>query len=323
MALSLRQIEAFRAVMIAGSISGAAQLLFVSQPAVSRLLSQTERRLGFALFERIKGRLRATPEAKKLFREVQSVYAGIQRVNDMAAELADHRQGVLNIVSSTSVGQMFIPQAIATFRKSHPGVRINFMIMSYAHLLERLLHHQADLGLITSPMEHPNLTAERLSGNRLVCLLPTGHPLERRQVVRLQDLTGEPLITYGRGTPFGDLIEQLYKSQGLPLEAVVEVGSPHSARTLVQLGTGIALVDEFSVKGEAERLSMRPLADSPVVQISLVWHGMEPISQLTRAFVDVLRELVLRLELDSQQLAGPDQVAKKVPVRRQRAAAPA
>src|SRR3954467_10843068 len=112
MALNLRQIEVFRAVMCTGSLRGAAQLLFRPQPAVSRLLSQTETRLGFALFERIKGRLHATPEAKKLFREVQSVYAGIQRVNAMAEDLADNRHGALNIVSSTSVGQMFIPQAI-------------------------------------------------------------------------------------------------------------------------------------------------------------------------------------------------------------------
>lgn len=296
MGLNLRQIEVFRAVMITGSISGGAQLLFVSQPAVSRLLSQTENRLGFALFERIKGRLRATPEAKKLFREVQSVYAGIQRVNAMAKELADNRQGILNIVSSTSVGQMFIPQAIATFRESNPGVKINFMIMSYAHLLERLLDHQADLGVITSPMEHPNLTVERLSENRLVCLFPRGHPLEARQVVQLKDLCAWPLITYDKGTPFGALIEQLYEGQELPLDPVVEVGSPHSASALVQLGTGIALVDEFSVKNTGDQLSMRPLADSPVVQINLVYHGLEPMSQLTRAFVDVLRDLVSRLE---------------------------
>ena len=141
MALNFRQIEFFRAGMITGSISGAAQLLFVSRPAVSRLLSQTETRLGFALFERIKGRLHATPEARKLFGEVQSVYAGIQRVSAIAEGLADNRQGLLNVVCSTSVGQLFIPQAIATFRQAYPGVRISFMIMSYAHLLERLLDH--------------------------------------------------------------------------------------------------------------------------------------------------------------------------------------
>src|SRR3546814_17260281 len=70
MSLNLRQIEVFRAVMSTGSISGASKVLHVSQPAVSRLLSYTETRVGFPLFERIKGRLYATPEAKRLFREV-------------------------------------------------------------------------------------------------------------------------------------------------------------------------------------------------------------------------------------------------------------
>jgi DNA-binding transcriptional LysR family regulator len=295
MSLSLRQIEVFHAIMVAGSISGAAQLLCVSQPAVSRLLSQTENRIGFALFERIKGRLRATPEAKKLFREVQSVYSGIQRVNAIAQELAGNRQGALNIVSSTSVGQMFIPNAIATFRQAYPGVKINFMILSYAHLLERLLDHQADIGVITSPMEHPNLTIERLSENRLVALFPRGHPLEALDVVRLQDLQPHPLITYDRGTPFGALIEQLYESQGLTLNPIMEVGSPHSANALVQLGTGIALVDEFSVKGVTDQLAVRPLVDSPEVQINLVYYGLEPVSQTTRAFIEVLRERVRKV----------------------------
>ena len=286
MALNLRQIEVFRAVMITGSISGAAQLLFVSQPAVSRLLSQTETRIGFALFERIKGRLHATPEAKKLFREVQSVYAGVQRVNAMVEDLADNRQGVLNIVCSTSVGQMFIPQAIATFRESYPGVKLNFMIMSYAHLLERLLDHQADLGVVTSPMEHPNLTVAPLSQNRLVCLFPRGHTLESLDVVTLEDLAPYQMITY--------------QEKGLPLEPIVEVGSPHSASALVQLGAGIALVDEFSVKWAPGKMSMRPLADSPVVQTNLVYFGLEPMSLLTRAFVDVLRDLVHQLDMGGE-----------------------
>lgn len=292
MALNLRQIEVFRAVMVTGSISGAAQLLHVSQPAVSRLLSQTEMRIGFALFERIKGRLHATPEAKKLFREVQSLYVGIQRVNALAQDLAENRQGVLNIVSSTSVGQMFLPRAIATIRENHPGVKVNFMIMSYAHLLERLLDHQADLGVITSPMEHPNLTVTPLCENRLVCLLPRDHALCDRETIALVDLAPYPLITYDKGTPFGAMVEQMYEDEKQPLDAVVEVGSPHSASALVQLGAGIALVDEFSVKWSAGGLVVRSLQSSPVLQTNLVRFGLQPPSQLMRAFVEVLRELV-------------------------------
>lgn len=92
MKLNLRQIEVFRAVMITGSIRGASELLFVSQPAVSRLLSHMEQRIGFALFERIRGRLYATLEARKLFHEVEAVYAGVQRVNDMARDLFEHQR---------------------------------------------------------------------------------------------------------------------------------------------------------------------------------------------------------------------------------------
>ena len=97
MSFNLRQIEVFRAVMITGSIRGASQLLFVSQPAVSQLLSHTEARVGFPLFERIRGRLFATPEAKKLFHEVELVYAGVKRVNELARELHDHQEGILNL----------------------------------------------------------------------------------------------------------------------------------------------------------------------------------------------------------------------------------
>ena len=91
MALNLRQIEVFRAVMITGSIRGASELLFVSQPAVSRLLAHTELRVGFALFQRVKGRLYATPEAKKLFREVESVYACLLYTSPSPRDLSTSR----------------------------------------------------------------------------------------------------------------------------------------------------------------------------------------------------------------------------------------
>lgn len=84
MKLNLRQIEVFRAIMLSGSISGASKLLFVSQPAVSRLIAYTEQRLGLMLFERIKGRLYPTPEARRLFVEVTALYQNVQRVNEVA-----------------------------------------------------------------------------------------------------------------------------------------------------------------------------------------------------------------------------------------------
>ena len=93
MRFNLRQIEVFRAVMVTGSISGAARLLAVSQPAISRLLAYTEDRLGLKLFERIKGRVQPTPEARRLFAEVDQVHQGVLRVNNLAQELRERGTG--------------------------------------------------------------------------------------------------------------------------------------------------------------------------------------------------------------------------------------
>ncbi|MFO6419439.1 LysR family transcriptional regulator [Hylemonella sp. W303a] len=293
MSMNLRQIEVFRAVMITGSISGASQLLFVSQPAVSRLLSHTESRVGFALFERIKGRLYATPEAKKLFREVEQVYAGVLRVNELARELGEHREGILNVVSSPSVGQMVIPQAMATFRHSHPQVKLGFQFLGYAPLVERLLNHQADLGVTILPVEHPNLDTTPLGSARLVCICPYNHPLSRRAILGADDLLAFPLVAYDRGSPFGVLVTGWFEARGQGYRTAIEVGSPQNACALVQAGAGIALVDEFSVRSwPASQLVVRPLQEAPALHANLVHSRFEPLSQIAQTFVSVLRELM-------------------------------
>ncbi|MDB5820189.1 MAG: LysR family transcriptional regulator [Rhizobacter sp.] len=294
MSLNLRQIEVFRAVMITGSISGASQLLFVSQPAISRLLSHTEGRVGFALFERIKGRLYATPEAKKLFREVEHVYGGVQRVNELARDLKENREGILNIVSSPSVGQMVIPQAVAGFRALHPGVKVTFQYMGYAPLVERVLNHQADIAVTILPVDHPNLDVSPLGSGRLVCICPYDHPLSRRATLSVADLLPYPLVSYDRGTAFGKMVDALFEAAGETVRAAVEVGSPQNACSLVQAGAGIALVDEFSVRSwPANQLVVRQVQGTPVLQARLVHLRFEPMSQLSQSFVRVLRQLMV------------------------------
>ena len=104
MKLNLRQIEMFRAIMITGSVSGAARMLSVSQPAISRLLAYTEDRLKMRLFERVKGRVQPTPEARRLFAEVEDVHRGVLRINDLAQELQRRGTGALNFSSIGRIG---------------------------------------------------------------------------------------------------------------------------------------------------------------------------------------------------------------------------
>lgn len=294
MSLNLRQIEVFRAVMSTGSISGASKVLHVSQPAVSRLLSYTETRVGFPLFERIKGRLYATPEAKRLFREVDHVYLGVQRVNEVAHSLAERRQGVLHVVSSPSIGHVLIPQAIAGLCARYTDARVTFNFLNYAPLQDRLLNHQADIGIISTPIEHPNLETKPLGQSRIVCVCPEDHPLaQRKGPLTLADLRPYPLISYDRESPYGRMVASMYDAAGEPLRATIEVGSPQSACALSQAGGGIALIDEFSLHNWPNgHLVACAVADAPVMTANLAFLRFEPLSQLAQGFVDILRKLM-------------------------------
>jgi DNA-binding transcriptional LysR family regulator len=279
--------------MTTGSISGAARLLIVSQPAVSRLLSYTESRVGFTLFERVKGRLYPTQEAKKLFREVEQVYLGVQKVNSLAHELAERSEGAVHIVSSQSIGQMLIPRAITRFRQSHPNVKCRFENLNYIQLRESLVSQRADLGVVILPMDHPNLHVTPLCSGRLVCICPYNHPLTRRSTLLLSDLLPFPLISYDRETPFGAMVAHMYEQAELPMRVDIEVGSPQNACALVQTGAGVALVDEFSVRSWPQsQLVVRSVSNACTVVANLVHSRFEPLSGPAQAFASGLRDLM-------------------------------
>jgi DNA-binding transcriptional LysR family regulator len=177
---------------------------------------------------------------------------------------------------------------------------MTFQCLGYSYLKERLLSHRADLGIIISPMEHPTLEVTPLCQNRLVCILPHNHELTTRATLTLADLRAYPLISYERDTPFGVMVTEMYKAAGEPLEAAIEVGSPQNAGSLVHMGAGVALVDEFSVRSwsGSSQLVVRPVANAPMLNVNLVHMRFEPLSQLTQAFIAQLKKIVKQQSTD-------------------------
>ncbi|WP_087724341.1 LysR family transcriptional regulator [Pandoraea sp. PE-S2T-3] len=292
MKLNLRQIEVFRAIMLSGSISGASKLLFVSQPAVSRLISYTEQRLGFTLFERIKGRLYPTPEARRLFTEVTTLYQSVQRVNEVAENLAENRDGQLRLSCSPSLGQSLLPRAIAAFRRRYPEVRVVLQTLIPSVMLQSLLSQQVELGVAYMPVDHPSLATIPLYENKIVAALPSDHPLSTRESVTMAELAKEPLIGYSPDIPFGMLTRNMFGGPDQQPEPVVEVQQAHVACALVQASAGVALVDEMTVKGPVwTDVVTVPIVDTVNVPVNVFHLQLEPMSRLAQEFVRVLRAL--------------------------------
>ncbi|TMS57876.1 LysR family transcriptional regulator [Imbroritus primus] len=293
MKLNLRQIEVFRAVMLTGSVVGASKLLYVSQPAISRLIAHTEQRLGFELFLRTKGRLYPTPEARRLLSEVNVVYEGVERVNEVADDLAANRTGSLRISCSPNVAQTALPRAVAQFREAHPDVRVVVRSQIPSNMLQVLLSGQVDLAVSNMPIVHPNLTSQLLVKNPIVALIPEGHRLSTRAWVRPDELVGEDLIGYREHVPFGLLIHEIFAAMGEQPEMQMEVDQAQIARAMAQVGAGIALVDALTVFGETTTGCVAvPVRTKVNASVQIFHLQTEALSRLAQAFVGMLEGVI-------------------------------
>lgn len=292
--LNLRQIEVFHSIMIAGSLSGAARLLCVSQPAISRVLATAEGRLRMPLFVRARGRLQPTPEALRLFSEVEAIIDGVGRFNALAADLAEGRQAELSLVCSPSYAEWLMPVAIRRFRARYPEVRIKYRPLSFDSLLPHILLGHADLAISSMPPPSNANTASRAIGHSLVqCAVPGKHPLALADSIGPRDIVGQTFIGYGATTPFGKLTADFFATEGLAVRPDIEIRSTPEAIGLVRAGVGVALIEAFGARRpQLDGILLKPLRPDlshPIYQIHLT---ARPLSAMAKEFLTTVRRLL-------------------------------
>ncbi|MDN4589677.1 LysR family transcriptional regulator [Xenophilus aerolatus] len=246
--MRLRHIEVFNAVMLTGSVSAAARLINVTQPAVSRTLQHAELQLGFALFRRAKGRLTPTAEAQALYPHIERLFAQLDEVQRLAANLrqADDATQELRILAVMALTHEVLPRALVAFRRKHPKVAIHVEALHTPQIVSALLLREADIGFAFSPVVPPGLTHETLADSRMVCVAPKGllpPAVVRTGAVDLAALGDVPVIALDARDPVGLSLSQACRDAGVGLQAVVTVQTYHAALAMAQHGLGIALID--------------------------------------------------------------------------------
>jgi len=283
--MNLRQIEVFRAVMVTSSITGAAALLHVSQPGISRLVRHVELGLGVPLFERRKGRLLPTPEARALYAEIEKVYRGVKSVQDFAAGLKTGGTAVLRVATSPSTGLELVPQAMAKLAEAHPAAKLSLEIVSVAEMTNLLLAEHIDAAISTLHIDHPLLDLRPIGEWRLVCVFPAAHPLQASRRITVRDVLRYRLVSFHNETAQGRIIGDWFARLGLERRIPVEVRSGHAACALVASGAGVAFVDDLTARAyRAGGLVTRQLPQSPVFTIYAVTSHARPASVLAKQF---------------------------------------
>jgi DNA-binding transcriptional LysR family regulator len=255
-----RMMEAFNAVMEAGSVSAAARCLGVSQPAVSRLLKQFEDELGFALFHRAKGKLTPTPEAHRLSIDVGNALDGIDRVRRSAEDVRRHGVGQLRLGVTPMLYDAVLRHLLPGFLGEHPQLVLTMETGLTDMMVDWLLRDQVDLAFASMLENHPGLETIPLIETHSVVLMPPGHALTAKRSIGVEDLAGMPLITMTRRYPSRHRIEQMFRRAGVPMRLRAETNLSGTICDLVRMGHGVAILNGLSWGGGSSGdLEARPL----------------------------------------------------------------
>ncbi|MGE8944015.1 LysR family transcriptional regulator [Leptospira interrogans] len=267
--LSHRQMEMLSAIMRHGSMTSAAQVLGLSQPALSRQLKRAEDRLGYPLFNRVRGRLEPTIETRILYREIARLERDIHGLQSLAAELAVGGAGLLRIGASSSLSATVLPGAIQRFRKLCPGVKIVAHARPVAQLEELVVAREIDIGMALSPVKAPNAAVHLEAPVEMVCICGIDHPLAVLDIVRPQDINPFELVSYGSDTYFGAMLDTAFQSEGLTRRIDVEVWSAMLTVPLVIESGAVAIIDSLLARQIEGRVAVRPFAPTVAVPFSL------------------------------------------------------
>ncbi|CAN5497837.1 LysR substrate-binding domain-containing protein [soil metagenome] len=288
--INLKHLEVFNAVMRAGSVTGAARALHVTQPAVSAVVKHLETRLGMQLFERQGGRLTPTEEAVALMPDLEGIFGRVEALERLAQDLAGGRLGSLSIAAASPIANGYLAEAVAAFLRERPGVRVALQTIASPQVLDRVANREVVLGVAYEPVVSADVVTQVLSRATIGCILRDDHPLAALDAIDVQALEPYPLITYLPQALLRPYIDQAFSQAGISPKIAVQVGLSITGMALAYQGAGIALV-------ETQLLDTLPLPGlvarqlTPAIELNtlLLTHRQAAPSILQDEFIALLR----------------------------------
>ena len=308
--MTLRQVEVIRAVMVTGTIGGAAKLLNVSAPGISRLVKYTERSLGIRFFQRQNGRYFPTPEAENIFEQINGVYKKVDDLSEIISKIGRGGLSELRIGSVPSISQVMVPRAIERVRRRYPDLGIDINILKIEEAIDYLLLGRGECVAMSYRLEHSGLDFLPLASGELYCIVPPGHELAGRKQVSAAEMTRYPLIGIDPNDPYGRIMAEIFARNKLSYNISIKARFGTTVCALVKAGLGIAVIDQFTVAhGGYPGIELLKITEPTRFDTYIAVKRDTPLSLYAEHFIDCLRAEMRALEPGRRQVAKPVKAA--------------
>lgn len=285
-----REIEIFRAVMLTGGTSRAADKLGISQPAVSQAIRKLEESAGLKLFARVRGRLLPTQEAAALMVDVDQHFIGMDAIAHRLRSLSELGLGRLTVASYPALGNLFLPRAIASFNVVQRNIQISLKVLSSREVHQQVMAGQVDFGLMADEMPTSGLEHSPFLRTEGVVVMAKSHPLARQRIIHPADLAKADFLALSPEDTSRQQLDSLMHHHGLALPVRIETPYSLTICEMARLGVGVGLVNPMvAYDFMARDLVIKPFSSAIHFSGLLIFRPGKPLSINAREFMRTLR----------------------------------
>ncbi len=287
--LSARQVEAFQTVMATRSMTVAAELMGVSQPAISRLIHDMEAAVGFPLFERKGPVITATQEAQELVGVVHKHYIGLTAIRERADDIGVRLEGELRIGVTPALALNYLPELLAGIADQIAPTGIVLDTGTSRELISRTAAGELDVSIAVIDDEISDVGLIHLPALEAVCVIPATHPLAAREWITPADLQGEAFLALSRRAALQHQIERVFTAEGVNVDTRFHTTMSATVCQLVQAGRGVGIVDPLTAHSlEGGNLAVRPFRPAIPYHLEVILPPSPRRPAAARALADAL-----------------------------------
>ena len=287
---NLRQIEAFRCLMVTGSMTLAARRMGVTQPAISRLLKDLQDDLDLVLFDKRGTGVVPTAEATALYAEVERSFVGLDRIRSTAEHIRTRRNTSLRIAALPALANGYLPRFAGTVLMRRPELDLGLFGLISPLVVDWVINRQCDLGFAELPIAHPVLETIPMPVLARVAVMPEGHRLATRKVIRPEDFTDENFISLKLGSSSRHRIDEVFDTRGVARIMRAETHLSEIMCGLVSSGFGVAICDPFTAAEFASRgVIARPFEPAIPFEFAALFPPGVSLAPIAQEFIATLQ----------------------------------
>ncbi|MGG3558643.1 LysR family transcriptional regulator [Peribacillus frigoritolerans] len=257
--MKLENLKMFCLVVDEGSISQAARLSFLSQPAVTRQIHQLENYYNTLLFDREEGRLRVTEAGKLLYPFAKAIVNDFNHSKEVIQQSTGKYNANLIVGASLTIGEYLLPSLLGRFKKQQPEIKVTLTIKNTPRVLEDLSNDVIDLALVEGLVETTDFIVDKFAEDELILVCPSDHPWKDRKEIQLEELGNERMIWRESISGTRLIVENMLREHGVleKIESYMEIGSTQAIKSAVEAGLGISILPRLTVARELEQGFLR------------------------------------------------------------------